>query len=90
MSSSMSDKVRAQAASSPNRLGFAWCLTRPEEIMRYFLDGYFFLAIHPQYGVVHCAEDEETFEAKLNSMRPSVKRELYLTCTALWVLPRRE
>ena len=66
-----------------------WITDNPDTIFSCHQDGKFFLAIHPKYGVVFSDGDEEEFEAKRNDLRPSVLRELYFTCTNLWVPPTR-
>lgn len=44
-----------------------------------------FIALHPDQGIVLSAEDEETFEAKLNDCRPSLRNQLLTTHTNLHV-----
>lgn len=63
-----------------------WCRDHPEVIFARHQEGELFLAVHRDHGVVLAAEDLEKFEAKLNDRRPSVLRQLFTTCTALWVV----
>ena len=65
--------------------GAEWVAKNSEAVYSYHLQGKYFLAIEPNYGVVHSAADEEDFDAWLNDLRPSVLRRLYLTATSLWV-----
>lgn len=67
------------------REGGVWCQQNPQVLLRYHEDGRTFLAIDPRYGVVHSADDEESFDAHLNDLRPSVLKRLFITNTALWV-----
>lgn len=72
--------------SSPEKEnGRSWCFKYPEILFALHLDGQRFIAIHPHHGVVFSAEDEETFDAKIAERRPSVLRQLFFTCTHLWV-----
>lgn len=62
-----------------------WILSHPASLLEHHQHGATFLAIHPQWGIVVAAEDEEEFQAQLNDRRPSVRRELFLTSTHLWI-----
>lgn len=76
------------SASRPENTSEAreqWCFDHPEDVFRTHLDGLYFIAIHPEHGIVISAEDYETFEAKINDRRPSIVRALFKTCTSLWV-----
>lgn len=66
-----------------------FCINHPEVIFAAHQSGRPFIAIHPEHGVVISAADEEEFEAELNDKRPSVLRELYKTCTSLFVHPAK-
>lgn len=65
--------------------GMNWLLTNPEALLDRHLAGKPFLAIAPE-GLVFSASDYEEFEAKLNDLRPSFRKRLFLTHTSLWVV----
>lgn len=75
----------SEARSSTTLKGLRWCLNNPDALIACHLDGRIFIAIHPDHGIVRSADDEESFEARLNDLRPSVLQKLWTTCTSLWV-----
>ncbi len=69
-------------------MAMEWLLHNPTTLLLYHAAGQFFLGIVPKTpngGVVLTATDEEEFEAKLNDLRPSIRKQLFLTHTGLWV-----
>jgi hypothetical protein len=65
--------------------GVCWCRQHPDLLFLAHQNGHTFIAIHPSHGIVITATDIEDFQARLNDRRPSILRQLYLTCTNFWV-----
>lgn len=64
----------------------AWLMQHPDVLFNLHQEGQHFIALHPEHGLVITASNFEDFEAKLNDRRPSILRQLYRTCTALFVI----
>lgn len=66
-----------------------WCRANPDKV--YALHetqgarAGCFLAIAPDGDVVIAEQEESTFEAELNELRPSIRKLLFCTHTVLWV-----
>lgn len=67
--------------------GESWCLNNPEILLQYQQNGRLFIALVPNRGIVFSSEDAEEFEARLNDLRPSVRKQLFLTHISLWFQP---